>query len=138
MFKWKDNYSLDIPVIDTQHKQLLKIGTKLFLMMSDKDTRKSDKYDEIMEVIHELKEYTIYHFDFEEKLFEESNYEDTVEHIREHNTFIDKITEIETSDIDAFQNMISMDLIAFIASWIEKHILESDMAYVETIKEHTA
>lgn len=135
MFEWKNEYSLGIPAIDIQHKELLRIGMKLYELMSNKETRKADKYDDIMDIIHELKEYTVYHFDYEENLFDDADYEHTVEHIKQHNSFIDKVTEIEESDIDTFQNMISMELIAFIATWIEKHILESDVNYVETVKE---
>lgn len=134
MFTWKTKFSLGISEIDAQHQELLAIGMKLYRLMSDKISRKSDKYDEIMEIIHEIKDYTIYHFEYEEKILDDMKYDQTIEHIREHNAFVNKIVEIESSDIDSFQNMISMDLIAFIASWIEKHILESDMAYVEAMK----
>jgi len=130
MFDWKENYSLGIEEIDNQHKHLLEIGTELYDLMASKERRQSDKYDEIMETIHKLKDYTVFHFDFEEGLMQKCNYSDVDNHEKEHRTFVDKISEIEDEDIDSFQNKITMELIGFVASWIEKHILETDRKYV--------
>ena len=42
-----------------------------------------------------------------------------------------KVRSIEDSDVDEKQKEIGMELIIFIANWIENHILKSDMEYKE-------
>ena len=58
-FEWKDRYSLQIPEIDAQHKNYLKLEIGLMsLLLNDG----YDHYDEIMAIIDELFNYTKYHF----------------------------------------------------------------------------
>ena len=49
--------------------------------------------------------------------------------MREHFAFIKKINNFDEKDIDTAQDKVSMDMIMFIANWIESHILKSDMEY---------
>ncbi|AOT72902.1 bacteriohemerythrin [Geosporobacter ferrireducens] len=127
LFKWKDAYSCNVEAIDQQHKKLFELGSKLYSIVSLKDG--ADHYDEIMDVLVELKDYTIYHFDYEEALLEKHGFQGLQDHLKEHNSFIDKIVELENEDIDEKQSKITMDIIIFISNWIEQHILKSDMQY---------
>ena len=67
-FEWKDEYRTGIEVIDKQHKHLMEIGARIFDLANADDGY--DRYDDIMEVLNELRDYTIYHFGYEEKLME--------------------------------------------------------------------
>ncbi|HEX9059578.1 MAG TPA: bacteriohemerythrin [Clostridia bacterium] len=125
--KWKDTFSCNIHEIDNQHKKLFQIGSNLFELASLKDN--ADHYDEIMKIINELKDYTIYHFNYEEKLMEEHFYRNYAEHKIEHEAFIKAITKIENSDLDAHQSASVMKLIIFISDWITSHILKTDIQY---------
>lgn len=129
MFKWKDDFSVNIDSIDKQHRELFKIGNSLYNIVSIKDGL--DRYDEIMEALYEMRDYAIYHFDYEEKLMEENGYPSFKGHRNQHLAFIDKVRSIEDRDVDEKQKEIGMELIIFIANWIENHILKSDMEYKE-------
>ena len=129
MFKWKDIFSVNIDSIDKQHQKLFKIGDSLYNIVSIKDGL--DRYDEIMEIVYEMREYAIYHFDYEEKLMKENGYPRFEPHRNQHMAFINKIRSIEDRDIDENQKEVGMDLTIFIANWIENHILKSDMEYKE-------
>lgn len=125
MFKWKEEFSVNIKSIDEQHKELFKIGNSLYEIVSIKDG--VDRYDEIVEILHKLMDYAEYHFDFEEKLLEENGFPHLKQHRRQHDSFIQKVRSIDERDIDEKQKTIGMDLIIFIANWIESHILKTDM-----------
>ena len=127
MFKWRDSYSCKVRQIDEQHKQLFKLGEDLNKIISNKDGE--DHYDEIMSVLKELKDYTIYHFNFEEELLKIYNYPNLPAHKEEHRAFIEKIMELETEDVDSEQRKVTMDILVFIANWIENHIVKIDMQY---------
>ncbi|RKD33921.1 bacteriohemerythrin [Thermohalobacter berrensis] len=127
LFKWKDKYSVNIKEVDKQHKKLFEIGNELYTLVSLNDG--IDRYDEIMKIIEELKDYAIYHFNYEEKLMKEYGYEEFNDHKQQHDAFVNKILDIEKQDIDGKQNIITMDILNFIADWIEKHIIKSDLKY---------
>lgn len=131
MLSWKDSYTCGIDSIDNQHKKLLEIGSRVYKLL--KNDEKLDKYDDIMEVVHELKDYTIYHFNFEERLMEKYGYENLEEHKKQHSSFVEKLSAMQDIDIDENQNKAMMDMLMFIADWIEKHILVSDFDYVKQV-----
>lgn len=127
MFEWKENYSVEVDIIDEQHKKLLEIGAQLYDIVSNKAN--IDFYDEILNILESLKDYTVYHFEYEEKLMKEYNYEDLDKHKVEHRKFIQKIMSITEDSIDEKQGNVTMDMILFVADWIENHILKSDKKY---------
>lgn len=127
MFKWKDDFSVNIEKINDQHQELFKIGAELYTLVSAKDG--IDRYDEIIAVISRLADYTIEHFTYEEGLMKIHGYEDFDNHKKQHDAFVSKIKSIKAEDIDVKQRKVGMDLIVFIANWIENHILVTDMEY---------
>ena len=70
MFKWKEDFSVNIKTIDEQHQELFRIGNSLYNIISIKGG--IDRYDEIMKILYEMRDYAIYHFDYEEKLMKEN------------------------------------------------------------------
>lgn len=133
MFKWREAYSCNISEIDNQHKRLLEIGSELSALVRGKDDL--DHYDEIIQLLNELKEYTIYHFNSEEELMEKYRYEKLEEHRKAHRSFINKMSEIDIADVDEDQKRVTMEMLIFIADWIEKHILKVDHMYKDYLNE---
>ncbi|NLK86366.1 MAG: hemerythrin family protein [Clostridiaceae bacterium] len=128
-FKWKDEYATGIETIDAQHKQLLEIGARIFILAELDDGY--DHYDEIMEVLGELKDYTQYHFGYEEQLMETNGYERYENQKFQHFFVIKKIEKFQSSDIDDRQKETIIGLAEFISDWIINHILKEDMQYRE-------
>ncbi len=126
-FKWKDEYSTGIGSIDNQHKQLLEIGARIFDLAETDNGY--DRYDEIMEVLGELKNYTEYHFGYEEKLMESYGYERFENQKFQHFFVIKKIEKFLKNDIDEKQKETILGLAEFISDWIINHILKEDMMY---------
>ena len=127
MFKWKENFSVNVKSVDEQHEELFRLGSELYALVSAKDG--VDRYDDIMEVIGRLADYTVEHFTFEEGLMQENGYDDFDNHKKQHDAFVDKVKSIKAEDVDMRQKKVGMDLIVFIANWIENHILVTDMQY---------
>ncbi|NLX62103.1 MAG: hemerythrin family protein [Tissierellia bacterium] len=127
MFKWKEDFSVNIQSIDKQHQEIFKIGNFLFEIVSLDDG--VDRYDEIVEALNRLMDYAEYHFQYEEELMKTNAYPKLEEHKKQHDLFIEKIKSIDEIDIDEGQEVIGMDLLTFVANWIENHILRVDMEY---------
>ncbi|WP_432666194.1 bacteriohemerythrin [Wukongibacter baidiensis] len=132
MFKWRENYSCNIEEIDKQHERLLEIGSDLSSLIRTRDV---DHYDEIIGLLDELKKYTIYHFKTEEDLMEKYGFDGLDEHKQVHQNFIDKVNEVGSEDIDENQKGVTMEILVFIADWIENHILKVDHMYKDFLNE---
>lgn len=125
--KWRDEFSTGIETIDNQHKHLLEIGTRIYELAELDDG--VDHYDEILAILTELKDYTVYHFGYEEKLMEEYGFENYDSHKFQHYFIIKKIEKFENEDIDSRQKETILDLVKFIFDWVTNHILKEDMLY---------
>ena len=65
MYKMKKEFETGIEFIDEQHAKLFEIANETYnLLMND---FKIDKYDEVIELLVELKDYTKFHFKQEEE-----------------------------------------------------------------------
>lgn len=133
LFKWKNDYSCGIPEIDRQHKVLMEIGNRIYDQSTLKD--RHDHYDEIMAILQELTDYTVFHFDYEEKHMQLGKYENYDEHKLEHDFFIKKIKRIERKDIDNMQVEALMELLEFVADWILTHIIKMDVQMSGSLKD---
>lgn len=127
MIRWKDEFSVEVPAIDNQHKRLFEIAGIIYDLSTQK--KESDKYDELLNVIDELKDYTVYHFKFEEDLMKKYGYSDYDTHKIEHDFFVKKIQKIERKDLEGAQNEAIVEIISFVTDWISSHILHTDKKY---------
>ncbi|MCH4889837.1 bacteriohemerythrin [Acidaminobacter sp. JC074] len=125
MFKWQDEYSVHIPLVDEQHKKLFEIAGTLENLLN----RDDDILDDIVDCISKLMEYTKYHFLQEEQLMKTYEYLELDEHIKEHESFMTYLMEINFTEIAENQKASLRDLIKFISSWIFKHIMNVDFKY---------
>ena len=133
MFDWNETFSVKIAEIDDQHKKLFEIGENINQLLKDHDG--IDSFDEIMDLIADLLSYTKYHFEEEEKLLVAHNYPELEAHVDEHNKFIDYLENLDEDEIDENQKQVLAELIKFIATWIFKHINNTDFKYSQFLLE---
>lgn len=131
---WNDKLELGIKDIDEQHKKLVDLIEKTKELVYDAEDG-IDCYDEIVYVLKELVDYTVYHFSFEEELMEKVNYDELVLHKMEHKIFVKKVSKFMSSDLDENQIEKIEDITVFLLDWITKHILETDKKYVNILKD---
>jgi hemerythrin len=128
MFEWKSEYELGMEKIDAEHKKLFDIANKGYeLLVNDFYV---DKYDRIMEIIIELKDYAQFHFTAEEEYLASIGYKKLFSHKIEHDSFIQKVSNVNLNDVDSNQDKYVQDLLDFIVMWIKEHIMEKDREYV--------
>ncbi len=120
---WSEGYSVGIKDIDKQHQVLIDLINKLYNLYLDKN------YDEIKTVMREIKDYTIYHFSTEEKLFREKQYKLQREHIAMHEEFIGQLNELYTKYIDT-PSIMTIRTMTFLQKWLTNHILKEDKKYM--------
>ena len=86
-----------------------------------------DKYDKIVEIIEELREYTVYHFKNEEIYMESINYKRLFTQKMDHAAFIEKLDEVNLNKVDENQDEAIMGILTFLNEWLINHILEKDL-----------
>ena len=132
-FQWKEEYNLNIEEIDRQHKKLMEIGRRAYDIAVIDDGY--DRYDEIITILDELLEYTKYHFEYEENMLKQYNYEHIHNQEEEHAFYVYKINEVASrEDIDDNQRKVVLEIIDFLSEWISKHIMVADREYAVFLK----
>lgn len=129
MYEMKPEYYTGIEFIDEEHKKLFEIANRLYELLTNEFI--PDKYDYIIEVINELRDYAKYHFEHEEEYMGSIKYKRLLSHKVEHDTFIDKIYEYDEDIIDERQKEILLELLDFLTNWLVDHILNKDKAIAE-------
>ena len=125
MYEMKEEYKIGVPKIDEQHKRLFELADKAYMLL--KDELVVDKYDKIIQIIDELKEYTIFHFKSEEKYMQSINYKRLFTQKIEHDKFIKSLEEIDYKNIDENQDESLIEILNFLNDWLTEHILKTDM-----------
>lgn len=128
MFIWKKEFELGIKSIDEQHKKLLEIGNQINELILDYSDS-CDNFTDIYNLLEELRDYTVYHFDTEEELFIKYNYSDYDNHKKEHDKFIDYLDSINLNHVDENQKEFLQELLNKIVQWVFKHIITTDFLY---------
>lgn len=120
---WKDDYSVRVPEIDTQHRRLLEVINRLHGAML-----MGGKPDALQVVMDELVAYTRYHFGYEEQLMERAGYQGVEEHKRKHRAMV---TQVEgfAAEITSGKASVSLKLMNFLKDWLTRHIMETDQQY---------
>lgn len=133
-FVWREDvYSVNVALIDEQHKRLFEIGSQIYELTDDYS--EYDNYDSIVKLIDELAKYTMYHFKTEEDLFEKYAYGDIENHKAEHQKFLEKLDQVDLDQIESDQEKVIKDILMFVFQWIMDHIRVTDSKYVDFLKE---
>ena len=85
-----------------------------------------DKYDEIIHILKELREYTVMHFHDEEEYMERIQYEGLEAQKRVHEAFVDKLNSLDLSDMENRQDEYLDELLNFLLDWLKNHIMKMD------------
>ncbi|MBV7276125.1 bacteriohemerythrin [Clostridium thailandense] len=125
MFDWKKEYSINIKIVDDEHRKLFEIGQSIYDLAINKNY--VDYYDRILDLIDELKEYTVYHFSDEERVMRLYDYPDFDNHKKIHEEFVGKIENVNLNTVDDDQQKSILRLMDFVYVWIDEHILGQDL-----------
>lgn len=124
MIFWKDDYKIGLEKIDDQHKKLFELAGEIYDLL--KVSEDVDKYDQILDVIQELKDYTNFHFKEEEEYMLSIKYPKFFSHKVLHNEFIEKVNSVNITSLDDEQTKYLLDILDFILDWLQNHILKVD------------
>ena len=128
MFEMKKEYYLGVEAMDAEHIKLFEIAERAFLLLNDQFI--IDKFDYIVKIMEELRDYTVVHFSDEEAYMESIQYKKIFSHKIEHQEFIEKINQIDWEEVEKDQEKAILAILEFLNNWLVNHILYTDKLYV--------
>jgi hemerythrin-like metal-binding protein len=122
---WDDSLSVNVSLIDDQHKMLIKRLND----MAEAIERKRG-IEKISRTLSFMIEYTDFHFSTEEKHMTEQNYPGKAEHQKQHGEFKSVLNNlIEDFEEEGATQLLAKSIDTFLVNWLINHIKGSDVAF---------
>lgn len=123
LMEWDESLSVGIDEIDRQHKQLVSMLNELNQILAIGGGLQS-----VQRVLNGLANYTVTHFNYEERLLQKHNYPDFDQHKRKHEALLGKVVAFKER-IDAGDVSVTDELLTFLKEWLIGHIKGTDKEY---------
>jgi hemerythrin len=122
---WDDCYSVGVPLIDAQHKELVRMTNDLFQScLKGKETAEIS----FMKTVQGAAAYAKTHFGTEEQILEPLDYPSFAAHKKQHEDFVAEVLRI-IRDFEGGKKLSPKDLARFLRDWVLNHIAGSDKEY---------
>ena len=131
-YEFTKDYHTGIDFIDEEHAKLFEIANRAYDLLTNQFV--TDKYDAIVAVLEELRDYTKYHFNHEEEYMKSINYPKRFSQLHQHTQFINKLESYNLKEIDVNQQEGLMEILDFLALWLQRHIKGMDKKIGEAAK----
>lgn len=129
LIRWSKTLMVNIPTIDEQHKQLVKMINDLHKAMKGREGTPA-----MERILNRLVEYTVMHFGTEEELFRKYKYPEREKHAEAHKKLVGKVSDFQKK-MRSGDATISMDLMEFLKDWLVNHIKGTDAKYAPFLLE---
>jgi len=130
-FHWDNTYKTGLEDVDSQHHKLVNIINQFSGLLS----KNSLLIEDIDKIYSELKEYTVYHFEEEEKLITDTKVDDRhySHHVESHKNFVEDVSAFYSSLTAGDMNR-ARDFLKYLIHWLAYHILGEDQDLAHQIK----
>ena len=128
--EWDESYSVGVEELDEQHKQLFRMINTLFEVPNV-----AVESQTISDLLTDVKEYTSYHFETEERYMSECGYPDIAAHMRAHEQFRKKVDDLWSARM-AHRKGVPADILQFLYEWLSAHVLSCDKKYAALVSSH--
>lgn len=120
--EWNDSLDVKVKAMNDEHKELIRLMNDLY----DKVEAKANK-EILTKSLVALKEYTIKHFEDEEKYMESIDFAELKTHKNIHKALLDKLAGFEEKFLTT--GGIGQDFFDFLSFWLRSHIKGIDTKY---------
>ena len=130
IFPWDDNFNTGIEKIDKQHKKLVNIINDLATQF----TYSAEKIN-LNTIFDELLDYTDYHFNTEETIWNKylANTKSEKKHKIIHAKFIDTVKGLIDSQKEKSHYEVAKNTLGILVHWLVEHILVEDRLLAYTV-----
>lgn len=127
---WSRDLEIGIQEVDDDHRKLLSLINNLQTAIHYPTGESFER-----QALHELADYTKYHFQREEEMLQKSGYPGYEAHKKEHEAMVRRVGELLAA-YDRDPEGTVEETASFLRDWLVKHIMGSDHAYGPHVKQH--
>ncbi len=130
MIEWNDKYSVNISLIDEQHKKLVELTNKTRMLENFNNSPRS-----ALEILDQMAEYALKHFETEEYFMKACNFPGLESHRNEHIDFTNTTTDYKNRAVGGDCQKIS-EMIEYLVKWLINHIQVTDKEFIDCFKKN--
>ena len=119
--EWKEKYSVQIPKLDEDHRQIF---TLLSELREGAYRQVGDRL--VPQALQKLNQYALQHLRREELLLRIRAYPGYAEHKAEHDTYLAKVAGLQAN---LERRDMAVRIVNFLSEWWQGHVLNSDQRY---------
>ena len=124
MYEFKEEFVTGIESVDAEHRRLFEIADEAYML--SKEEFLVDKYDQVRQILGELKSYALEHFEHEEAYMDSINYKHKFIQKVQHDQFREKINNWDLDHLDENSEEVLEEILSYLTNWLINHILEHD------------
>ena len=120
LIEWKEQYSLGVPAVDHEHRELIELINELYASVKGPDTDTT-----VMDFLGELYARIAAHFALEEKIMRDSGYDEYQDHKSDHERLLDDVRDL----MDDYEDGVYVDVELFgkrLDEWFSEHFRTRD------------
>ena len=118
--EWRSYYSVGEPALDAEHQQILGFIDELYAAMTV-----GQQNTKTIVLLDQLVQYTLNHFQHEERIMRECDYPQLSAHRAEHERMKQRTLDIRTN----IEVVTNRDILQFLKDWWTNHIQDVDKSY---------
>lgn len=120
LLEWKEQYSLGVPAVDHEHRELIDLINALYASANSPGTNIT-----VVDFLGELYARIAAHFALEEKIMRDSGYDEYPEHKSDHERLLDDVRDL----MDDYEDGVYVDVEEFgkrLDEWFSEHFRTRD------------
>lgn len=121
---WSDQFGTGIEMFDDHHRQLVNLINRLYEAI-----QAGTAANQFEQILNELSDYVLYHFNTEEHWMKSISYSDLAAHEQEHYRFVKRLFEIQRNYHEK-KVVKPLEVVSFLKNWLANHIQVVDKQYV--------
>ena len=130
LFKFSNSFSVNVDDMDNEHK-----GIFNYINQIHKAIVENDSNQKILNILKDLDDWTINHFDHEEKLMQSINYDGLALQKKLHTELLNKLKE-NINKLESGEEIDLIKLMVFLKNWLVNHIMGIDKKYSTPMNEN--
>ena len=128
LIEWKEQYSLGVPAIDHEHRELIDLINALYASVAGSATNTTTATDSdvtVADFLGELYARVGAHFALEEKIMRDNDYDEYHDHKADHERLLDDVRDL----MDDYEDGAYVDMEEFgkrLDEWFSEHFRTRD------------
>lgn len=131
---WREQLSVGNNIIDEDHKYLIEIINKVEVCLTKKSM------PALKAELKRLHDYSLLHFDREEKIAIAVGYEQTPGLQQSHQSLLGKLKKVESDFMSAEQAWspeLTKEFADFLRNWLIDHVIKEDLLMKPVLQKHS-